>query len=198
MFYIVGLGNPGKKYAGTRHNVGRDVLFHMQDAGQFNDWNKSKHANAQYSRGVVGDCPVELLIPETFMNKSGDTARYVVQKHDATPGEFIVVYDDVDVPIGEFKISVGRGAGGHNGIASMIAGVGSKDFVRIRVGVSGKSFWTGATKRPAAGRMSSYVLGKFNRRESAALEATVPEIVSAIETVVADGVAKAMNRFNGK
>jgi len=194
MHYIVGLGNPGKKYENTRHNAGWLVLDafikerHLPEA-----YTSSKYAG-RLSEGVLADTDVAVLYPDTYMNKSGSAVQKLVPK-DAL-SKLVVIYDDVDLPIGEFKLSVGRGGGGHNGIKSIVASMGSKEFVRVRVGVAGKGFWTGATKRPAAGRMSSHVLGRFGRREMVALEAVIPEIVSAIEMVVTDGVEKAMNRFN--
>ncbi len=151
MFYIVGLGNPGDKYKQTRHNVGRMMVEALKEDGSFSDWTKSKHANALYAHGEVGGGPAELILPETFMNKSGETVRYVVEKHEAKPEDFIVVHDDIDLPFGELKTGVGRGAGGNNGVESIIKHLGSKDFVRVRVGIAPRSFWTGEVKRPQGG-----------------------------------------------
>lgn len=196
MFYILGLGNPGAQYEKTRHNVGRNVLLRLQTESGFADWQKSKHANALYSRGELNSQPVELLLPETFMNKSGDTVRYVIQKHNATPEEFIVIYDDVDLPLGEFKISSGRGDGGHNGIKSIIQALKSKDFIRIRIGVARKSFWTGKTIRPGGVALNKHVLGKFTSGEEKRLTALYTEMLPALELLINEGVEKAMNTYN--
>lgn len=193
MFYILGLGNPESKYDGTRHNVGRDFVRVL--AGE-SGWDTSKHANAQYVWGTVAETDVEWLLPETYMNKSGDTARYVAEKHGATPQQFVVLYDDVDLAIGELKVSVGKGDGGHNGIKSIIGALKSKDFVRIRVGVAPKSFWTGKARRPEAAALSRHVLGKFSSGEQKKLADVRDKVEQVLETVVKDGVEIAMNQFN--
>ncbi len=148
MFYIVGLGNPGEKYENTRHNVGKHFLKCFAERHHFGAWEKDKGANALYTRGSVSEALIELLMPETYMNNSGDSVRYLKNKHDVTPEELILVYDDIDLPLGTFKISKGKGDGGHNGVSSVIKAFGSKDFVRIRIGIAGTSLWTGKPKRP--------------------------------------------------
>lgn len=192
MFYILGLGNPEEKYDNTRHNVGRDFVRDLAGV----EFQKSKHANALYAWGTVAGEEVEWLLPETYMNKSGDTARYVAEKHGAKPADFIVLYDDVDLAIGEMKVSVGRGDGGHNGIKSLIQALKSKDFVRIRIGVAPKSFWTGKARRPEAAALSRHVLGKFTSGEQKKLAVVRDEVEKALEMIVGEGTQKAMNRFN--
>ena len=193
MYYILGLGNPGKQYDGTRHNVGRDLVSAV--AGEVS-WQKSKHANAHYAHGLVASTEVKWLLPDTFMNKSGDTARYVQQKHGATPEQFIVVYDDVDLAIGEFKVSTGRGDGGHNGIKSLIGALKSKDFIRIRVGVARTSFWTGKARRPEGAALPRHVLGPFSSSERKKLTTMQDSISQALTVIVRDGVQAAMNQYN--
>ncbi len=197
MFYIVGLGNPGEKYMLTRHNVGRAYLEQFALEADFSSWTKSKHANALYTRGMIAAEAVELLLPETFMNKSGDTVAFVAQKHDAKPEDFIVLQDDVDLAIGEIKISKGRGHGGNNGIKSIIQRLDSKEFVRVRIGIAPKSFWTGKVRRPKSGaELERFVLQRFTRREQTELEAVYKNVTAAIESLVTDGPEKAMNQFN--
>lgn len=193
MYYIVGLGNPGDKYKQTRHNVGRMSLEWLVSQG---DWEKSKHANALYSRGELSGEAIEFLLPETFMNKSGDTVRYVVTKHNATPEQFIAVHDDIDLPFGEIKVSVGKGAGGNNGVDSIIEALKSKDFVRVRIGIAPTSFWTGKVKRPAGHQLSSFVLKPFTSGELKKLEDVYPQVKEVLTCIVTEGVTKAMNRFN--
>ncbi len=196
MFYIVGLGNPGEKYDNTRHNIGRDILFTLAKDG-FSEWYTSKLAQALGSRGTLSGVVVELVVPETFMNKSGDTVRYLKDKQGAQPKDLIVIYDDVDLPLGELKVSVGRGDGGHNGIKSIIGALGSKDFVRIRVGVAHKSFWTGKTLRPAGGgKMQRHVLGKFTKGEVSKVAEVTKLVTEALEMLVTVGAEKTMNKFN--
>lgn len=194
MFYIVGLGNPGEKYENTRHNVGRIVVRAM--AGEVS-WEKSKHANALYAWGEIAGTEVGWILPETFMNKSGDTIRYVVKKHEANPGQIIVIYDDVDLALGEIKLSKGRGDGGHNGIKSIIGALGTKEFMRVRVGIAPKSFWTGKVRRPAGGApMTRHVLGRFSRGEEKVLAEVNETVAGAIKSILTDGIEKAMNHYN--
>lgn len=197
MRYIVGLGNPGEKYEGTRHNIGRDCLLTLANEGGFSSWEHSKHANAFFSRGEVGGEAVELVLPETFMNKSGEALQYVVKKHEAKPEDFIVVHDDIDLALGELKLSQGRGAGGNNGVESIIKSLKSKDFARVRVGIAPTSFWTGKVKRPATGGpLERYVLKPFSRSEKVKLADIKQRVSEVLEAIVTDGIEKAMNTYN--
>jgi len=196
MFYIVGLGNPGDQYKNTRHNVGRSFL-ETWSAAQGYDWNKSAPAQALYAHAALGDTSVELVLPETFMNRSGETLKYYVEKHAATIDQFIVLHDDIDLALGEIKISRGRGDGGNNGVRSIIEHLGSKDFVRVRIGIAPRHWWTGEVKRPAGGgALERYVLQPFTRREQARVAELEPQITTTLEEVVKNGPEAAMNRFN--
>jgi len=193
MFYIVGLGNPGEKYRNTRHNIGRLVLEDMVDDG----WDKNKGANALYTRKTVGSEPVELVLPETYMNRSGETVRYLIDKQEARLNEMIVIHDDIDLPFGEIKIAKSRGAGGNNGVTSIIKAINSKDFVRIRIGIAPTSFWTGKVKRPAGGGpLERFVLKPFSVRERSTLPDIYKNVSSAIDAIIIEGIDFAMNRFN--
>ncbi|MEZ4200633.1 MAG: aminoacyl-tRNA hydrolase [Candidatus Paceibacterota bacterium] len=143
MKHIIGLGNPGEKYIGTRHNVGRDFLLWLAEHESFSTWQTDRYAQAQCAEGNIKGEPMLLALPETFMNKSGETVRYLKDKQSLLPEHCILVYDDVDLPVGTFKISTDRGSGGHNGVQSVMDGLGSKSFVRVRIGVARTSFWTG-------------------------------------------------------
>lgn len=194
MWYIVGLGNPGEKYQHTRHNVGWILLDQVvAKTGLPTPFASSKYAG-RLSEGVLCGSDVSVLYPDTFMNKSGSAVQKLVSKDESA--QLMVVYDDVDLPVGEVKVSFGRGAGGHNGITSIINSLGTKDFIRIRIGISPTSFWTGKTKRPSGDRLPKYVLGQFTKKELAALEPVGDQVRSIIETCISDGVGKAMNRFN--
>lgn len=193
MFYVIGLGNPGEKYQRTRHNVGRMVL--QEKFGS--DWSKNKHANALYYKGMVAENYVEYVVPETFMNRSGETVDFLVKRRGAKIEEIIVVHDDVDLPFGEVKITKSRGAGGNNGVKSIIDRLGTKDFIRIRVGIAPKSFWTGKMKRPAGGGpLERFVLKPFNTNEVKQLSEVFKKVQEAIELVVLQGVEAAMNKVN--
>jgi PTH1 family peptidyl-tRNA hydrolase len=196
MFYIVGLGNPGEKYAKTRHNVGRLTLESLASNAQA-DWSMHKPASAATARMMFGDAVCELVMPETFMNKSGETVKYFLDKEEAAIGQFIVVHDDIDLPFGDIKIVQGRGAGGNNGIKSVIQTTGSKDFIRVRVGIAPKSFWTGEMKRPAGGGpLERFVLKPFSGSEAKQLPGIYKQVHKAIEVVIEKGVEAAMNQCN--
>lgn len=190
-YYLIGLGNPGAEYERTRHNVGRQMVERLAEEANA-EWSPDKHANARIA--MTND--VVYVLPETYMNRSGDTVRYLSEKHGAAPDHIVVMYDDIDLPLGTFKVSHGRGDGGHNGIKSIIGGIG-KDFPRIRIGIAPTSFWTGAVKRPAAGRaLEKYVLGAFGSRERTKIADLETEVSEALATIMQEGVAAAMNRYN--
>ena len=173
---IVGLGNPGRSYERTRHNVGflvADELARRYGVGK-SDWRKKKRSVATPVN--IGAFPAELLKPQTFMNNSGQAVG------GRRVQDLVVVHDDLDLPEGEVRIKVGGGAGGHNGLRSIIGQLGN-DFVRVRVGVG----------RPPEGMtVTDYVLGKMN----AAVRDAVPVAADAVEMVVEQGAEAAMNRFN--
>lgn len=197
MYYIVGLGNPGDEYQRTRHNVGRAYLEQFAASHGYNSWSKSTPAKAMYTHAQVGGEAIELVIPETFMNKSGETLRYYVDKHEAKPEEFIVLHDDVDLPLGEVKVSKGRGDGGNNGIKSIVQHLGTKDFVRVRIGVASRHWWTGETVRPrGGGALEKFVLGRFTRKETGQLDAVYTQVTQAVELIVTKGAEAAMNQVN--
>jgi len=193
MYYVVGLGNPGKNYENTRHNVGWMVLDYMVEVlGLPSPVPSSKYAG-RISEGVLSNQEVTLLYPDTFMNKSGSAVKKLVPKGEEK--KLIVVYDDVDLPVGEVKISQGKGSGGHNGISSIVSSLGTKDFVRVRVGIAGKSLF-GHTKRPKGDRLPKHVLGDFKRREQKVLGEVLPKASDIIATILSEGVEKAMNAHN--
>ena len=140
---------------------------------------------------------VALLLPETFMNQSGNTVRYVAEKHQAQISDFIVVHDDIDIPFGDIKVGRGRGAGGNNGVQSIIDTFSSKDFVRVRIGIAPTSFWTGAIKRPeGGGPLERFVLKPFSPSERKQLPELYQKVRLILETIIVDGVDVAMNKFN--
>ena len=192
MNYIVGLGNPGTEYENTRHNVGWMALDYVLESSFPSPVSSSKYAG-RISEGVLAGEEVILLYPDTFMNKSGSAVKKLVPKGEE--GSLVVVYDDVDIPVGEIKVSFGRGDGGHNGITSIISALGTKEFARVRVGIAPKSFF-GKTKRPKGDRLPKHVLGDFKKREQKDLDEGLEKAKVAIETLVKDGVEKAMNDCN--
>lgn len=193
MKYILGLGNPESKYNGTRHNIGRDIVRALAAEAI---WEFDRYANAQLARITLAGEPVTLVLPETYMNKSGETARYVVEKLGATPADLLVVHDEVDVPLGAVKISVGRNAGGNNGVQSIIDQLGSKAFVRVRVGIAQVGWFGAAAQRPPAAALPRFVLGKFSLFERSGVTQAETVTRAAITTIVTAGVTAAMNTYN--
>lgn len=194
MYYILALGNPGAQYATTRHNVGWLVTDVFLESASFPSLIASKKYAGRISEGRVAHEGVLVLYPETFMNKSGSAAAKVVAK--GATDRVVVVYDDVDLALGEVKVSFGRGDGGHNGIKSIVESLGSKDFVRVRVGISPTSLFTGKTKRPVGDKLQRYVMGHFTKRELVKVEAVGKQVSEILHVIVAEGHVVAMNRFN--
>ena len=198
MYYIVGLGNPGEQYARTRHNVGWLALDALVLKYNLPQPVSARQASGRVTDGVIAGESVTVLYPDTFMNHSGTAVRKLVPK--GAEATLVVVYDDVDIPLGEVKVSFGRGAGGHNGVESVIKSLGTKDFVRVRVGIAKTGFWPwekGVVRRPSGGgALERHVLGKFSSREEAALSRGLASVTTAIKTILESGYVKAMNQFN--
>ena len=196
MFYIVGLGNPGTEYSHTRHNIGFDVLEKLATSGAFSSWHDLGAYSGRVATGNFQKQKDEamLLLPSTFMNDSGIAVKKLVPKGEIE--KLIVVYDDVDLPLGELKISFGRGDGGHNGVKSIIVSLGTTDFLRVRVGVAKKSIWTGKVKRPKGEALANFVLSSFASSEHKKLSDVLEKAVKAITMCVIEGKEKAMNIYN--
>jgi PTH1 family peptidyl-tRNA hydrolase len=195
MHYIVALGNPGEKYADTRHNVGWLALTHCLAQWQLPEPISSAAFSGLVSEGEVCGIAIKTLCPTTFMNNSGSAVVKLVPKKEIE--RLIVVHDDIDVPFGKIKLGKGRGAGGNKGVQSIIDAEGSNEFVRVRVGIAPKSFWTGKIKRPAGGGpLERFVLKPFTSSEQKQLEEVFKKVAAAIETVITDGAMVAMNRYN--
>lgn len=186
MYTIIGLGNPGKEYAKTRHNVGWIVLDEMNGGL---DWQMNKYAHAELALATIGDVSVVIVKPQTFMNDSGKVLSYLMKEYSITNEDVIVVHDEIDLPLGTVRISYDRGDGGHNGIKSIVGVLGSKQFVRIRIGVSILDS-EGVVRKPD-------VLGGFSKDELETVEADVsPRVAKILTMIITEGREKAMNVFN--
>ncbi len=195
MIYIVALGNPGEKYQHTRHNVGWLAMDYCIQELQLPSLIESSAASGHTTEGIVQGKEVKVLYPSTFMNNSGSAVVKFVPKEEI--GNLIVIHDDVDLPFGEIKIGKGRGAGGNNGVKSIIEKTKAKDFVRIRIGIAPKSFWTGKMKRPAGGGpLERFVLKPFTPKEQKQLPEVVKKIKESLETIITSGADEAMNKHN--
>jgi PTH1 family peptidyl-tRNA hydrolase len=175
MKLVVGLGNPGEEYVNTRHNAGRILVNILEKK-----WEGSK---------------VKFLTPDTFMNNSGKAvAMFVKTKKDLE--NLIVIYDDIDLPIGKIKISYNRSAGGHNGVASIIKSVKSEEFVRIRIGIS-PATPSGKIRKPKGEKdVLKFLLGEFKKSELDTVKKLSKKVAEAVETIFSESREKAMSLYN--
>lgn len=183
---VVGLGNPGSKYVGTRHNVGVEVVELLAER---HDGRLRKSKELALTDEVrIGGHRVALAWPQTFMNNSGDSVRLLVSRYGIEdPARLVVVHDELDLPVGRLKLKLGGGLAGNNGLKSVKAHVGSDGFARVRIGIG---------KPPSSRQGADHVLRPPSKSDRAELDIVVQEAADAIEMVVADGFEAAMNRYN--
>ncbi len=185
MKLIVGLGNPTKAYDGTRHNVGFGVITELADKHRIAvDTKKHK---ALIGKGIIGGEKVILAKPQTFMNLSGESVREIVDYYQITMEDILIIFDDISLDVGQLRIRAKGSAGGHNGVKSIIAHLGSDAFARIKVGVG---------EKPAKMDLADYVLGRFHGEELAQIREGVEQAAVAAELIVSDQLQTAMNRYN--
>ena len=182
---IVGLGNPGARYDGTRHNVGQAAVRALADRHRI-ALDTIKH-QARYGLGRIGAARACLVLPTTYMNLSGRAVAPIARFYQVPPERVVAVVDDMDLPLGRQRLRAGGGHGGHNGLRSLIELLGTPAFPRLRLGVG---------RPPAGWDPADYVLARFAPDEAAAAAALVDDAVVTLEDVVARGVEAAMNRAN--
>ena len=186
-FIIVGLGNPGRKYDGSRHNVGFDVIDELVDRHHIGG--PERFGKSMIGRGRIGDRRVILVKPMTYMNLSGEAVQEIVHYYRVDPAEdLVVISDDIDLEAGKLRIRKKGSAGGHNGLKNIVQHLGTQDFTRIRVGV-------GAKPDPDYD-LADYVLGHFTGDEKKLMGEAVGKAADAVACMVTDGVDLAMNRYN--
>lgn len=184
MYVIVGLGNPGKKYEYTKHNVGFLTLDYLANRHGIKV-NKIRH-KALVGEGLIAGQKVLLVKPQTFMNLSGNAVREVLEYYKLEPNELIVVFDDADIEMGRLRIRKSGSAGTHNGMKSIIQSIQSDAFPRIKIGIgSGR-----------ASDLASYVLGGFGKKEKIIMENAIIRTADSIECLLKEGIDSAMNGFN--
>ncbi len=183
MWAIVGLGNHPAKYARTRHNIGFRVVEELASRHSLKFSDKELY---RIARGSIGGEDVVLVEPLTYMNRSGLAVRRVLGKSNATAETLIVVHDDIDMPTGRLKLRPGGSSGGHRGIESIIEHIGTRGFIRVKIGVG----------RDPGMLPEDYVLKKFGRDELKVVEPAVSRASDAIEAVLSEGLEAAMNEFN--
>ena len=187
MYVIAGLGNPTKEYEKTRHNAGFDAIDVLADKLGIGITER-KH-RALCGRGVFGGEKLLLLKPQTYMNASGESIGEAARFYQVPPERIIVLYDDISLEVGQLRIRTKGSAGGHNGIKSIIAHLGSQDFPRVKIGVGAK---------PDQMDLGAYVLGHFGKADRAVMEEAFRDAADAVTMMIADGADAAMNRYNGK
>lgn len=185
MKLIVGLGNPGVRYRSSRHNVGFrcvDLLAKTWDIPT-----KDRRAKAVLGQGYRSGREVVLAKPRTFMNNSGEGIAYLLARFRAGPEDLVVIYDEMELPLGRLRIRPEGSDGGHNGMKSIIAALGTQDFPRIRVGIG----------PPAEGESSiPHVLGRFSGEEESVMSGAVDRVAVAVECILEEGIDSAMSQFN--
>ncbi len=182
MFYLIGLGNPGDEYENTRHNTGRMVVEAFAKANKFDDFEEDKKTLSLRTEGKIGKEKITCLLPETFMNKSGSALKKIITSKKGAR-KLIVAHDDVDLAFGKFKISFGKGSAGHKGVESVMRAVKTKDFYRVRVGISPASP-KGKLKKPKGEKMLDFLMAKFKPAEEKILKKTIKKIVPEIEKMI--------------
>lgn len=192
---IVGLGNKGDEYAKTRHNSGRIILEYIAKAQDFSDWKNDMKTKSLRAKGEIDGEKFELMLPETFMNNSGNAVAGVIDGPKKLKN-LAVIYDDIDLPIGSLKISFDRSSGGHNGLESVIKRVKSREFVRIRIGVSPHTP-TGKLRKPSGEQaVLKFLLGTFKDDEFKELKKLSKKITEILICLSAEGKDKAMSLYN--
>jgi PTH1 family peptidyl-tRNA hydrolase len=181
---IAGLGNPGARYARSRHNVGFIIVDRLARAHGLEF--SRRRFNAEIAEGQIGGRRVILAKPQTFMNASGDAVGKLYAFYKIAPSDLLVVYDDLDLPLGKLRLRADGSSGGHHGMESIIARIGTPDFPRLRVGIG----------RPNPDADIDHVLGAFEPEERAIMEETWTRAVDAIDVWLSIGIARAMNEFN--
>ncbi|MGC9504272.1 aminoacyl-tRNA hydrolase [Baaleninema sp.] len=187
---IVGLGNPGPKYDRTRHNIGFTAVEALARSWQI-PLSEQRKFKGEYGEGTAfAGQKIRLLKPLTYMNRSGESIQAVVNWYKLPPESVLIVYDDMDLPVGRIRLRLAGSAGGHNGMKSTISHLGTQNFPRLRVGIG--------RPKPAADGSVSHVLGKFSPRENEILSEVLYLVRDAIEVSLKEGVEKAMSLYNSR
>lgn len=187
MYIIAGLGNPGRQYENTRHNAGFMALDALADYLDISI--EEKRLKALCGKGIIGGEKVILLKPQTFMNASGEGIRAAADFYKIEPEHIMIIYDDISLEPGQLRIRKKGSAGGHNGMKSIIAHLGTQEFPRIKVGIG---------EKPDRMDLADYVLGHFSQIEKRIMDDAAKEAGQAAQAIILDGIESAMNRYNGK
>jgi PTH1 family peptidyl-tRNA hydrolase len=182
---IAGLGNPGSEYDGTRHNIGRDFLIALNKKEDAGEWKEDKKIHGSSAKATLFGKKVLLVLPDTYMNSSGKAFVSIVGSKKQAE-QLIVLQDELDLPLGTVKIAFGSSAGGHRGVDSIQKALKTKEFVRIRIGIS-PATPSGKIKKPDSEKVVDFVLGKFKPTEEETLKKVRKVVFEAIELILTEG-----------
>ncbi len=180
---VVGLGNPGKKFENTRHNLGFMVVDFFAKKNEFPDFELSK----KYESLICENERAILVKPQTFMNESGKAVVKLTTHYKLPTTNLVIVHDDIDLPLGKIKIVKDSGAGGHRGVESIINNVGTKDFIRLKIGICPEKKSTDTEK---------FVIQKFTKEKMGIVNESIKKSAEVLKILISDGIEKAMNAFN--
>lgn len=193
---LCGLGNPGKNYQRTRHNIGFMAIDRLPDRLSTGNPSWRDRFGAQVAELSVASQACLLIKPQTFMNLSGEPLRDAVRFYQVDVSRVVVLHDDLDLPFGRMRIKIGGGDGGHNGLKSITAQLGSKEYIRIKLGI-GRPVFEGESAEIDKGRVvTSHVLGRFSSEEEGELRRLLDSAVDAVECIVKEGLLAAQGRYN--
>ncbi len=194
-YIIVGLGNPGADYEGTRHNIGRMILEKLGQGLGVRDWVLDKKLNALIAKEKINQTVVELILPEGFMNNSGKSLKPLITSVKKAES-LIVVHDDLDLPLGRLKITFNRGPGGHRGVESIIKNLKTEQFTRVKIGIC-PTTPSGKLKKPTGEKaVVDFILGKFKETEQKEIKKIIKKSAEALEVLVTEGREIAMGQYN--
>ena len=192
---IVGLGNPGKEYEKTRHNAGRSAVELVAKQEDFGEFVFNKTSNALVSKGKVAGETATLVLPETMMNLSGKAVVTFVKSPKAAK-TMIVIHDDLDLPLGTIKMAFGRGSGGHKGVESIMRALKTKEFARIRIGISAAGKKNQAKKVQGEEKVIKMVIGKWKPTEETAVKKVLKKVAEAVHLYAEEGIESATQFAN--
>jgi len=193
MIIIFGLGNPGRKFYKTRHNVGFQVVDKFKIENEFSNWRgRKKDFKALISEGKINNKKIILAKPQTFMNDSGKAVKLLTNFYKITRPGLVVIHDDIDLLLGKIKISKGRGSAGHKGVQSIINEIEAKDFIRFRVGIRPES----CNFSTIVENVGEFVLQEFTRNEQKIIKETIEKTCQALDFMNSKGIEKTMSAYN--
>lgn len=200
MKLIIGLGNPGRKFQKTRHNLGFRVIDVLKKRNNFSKFELKRELNFLISKGKFNNKKIILAKPQTFMNESGKAVKLLVTHYKLRVTNLFVVHDDIDLPLGKIRIVKNRGAAGHRGIQSIIDELGTKNFIRFRIGIRRRKTETGSPSGlwwvSKNQKLEKFVLQKFTKEEEKILKEVIKRTCQAIEVAIKEEAEKAMSKYN--